>query len=125
MKQELSSQILPPTHPLSILVRKVASRILQHSHLGRIRGESPATPPTHFISPHFGHDPNDQGDTSQAWHPSDDYGSAARDTYGPEKEWDVVVVNDEKVINAMATPGDFLPSLGLYLILRDLNLIFF
>ncbi len=109
MKQELSSQILPPTHPLSIFVRKVASRILQHSHLGRIRGESPPQP-TNFIPPHFDHD---QGDV---WHPTDDYGSAARDTYGPEKEWDVVVVNDESVINAMATPGDFRPLYYRYLL---------
>ena len=28
---------------------------------------------------------------------------------GPEKDWDVIVVDSPKVINAMAAPGTFIP----------------
>lgn len=75
-------------------MRKVTSRILKSSDLGHIIGEAPTPPP---ISPF--------GFADEVWKPSDDYGAAASYTYSPQKEWDVVVVNDKRVVNAMATPG--------------------
>lgn len=93
LKQELAGQVLPPNHPLSLHVRRVASRILRSSNLGRIHGETTVPLST------FGFD-------DDVWKPKDDYGAAARHSYGPEKEWEVVVVHDNKVINAMAAPGE-------------------
>jgi hypothetical protein len=76
------------------------TRILHASNLGSIRGEEKPTVP----SP-FGLGTNAEG---QIWNPDVDVG-AAKDpgaSYGPKKEWDVIVVNDNKVVNAMANPGN-------------------
>ena len=42
-----------------------------------------------------------------AWNPDVEFGAAKEPgpVYGPSKEWDVIVVNDSKMINAMASPG--------------------
>jgi len=109
LKHELADKILPPNHPFSIHVRRVASRILKHSQLGHIRGD---TPRASFAMPRMDFD-------DEVWHPADDYGAAARNTYGPEKEWDVVVVNDNRVINAMATPGLVLVFTGILPVCQD------
>ncbi|KAF9444437.1 hypothetical protein P691DRAFT_677598 [Macrolepiota fuliginosa MF-IS2] len=107
LKQGLAGKTLPPEHPLSIHVRRVASRILKHSNLGYVRGETRTIP-----EPSIGFD-------NEVWTPSDDYGASVRNTYGPEKEWDVIVVNDNKVINAMASPGVILVFTGLLPICQD------
>ena len=81
-------------------VRRVVTRILTSSNLGTIRDEVQPT----FSSP-FGLSSDSEGNT---WNPDADLG-AARDpgaAYGPKKDWDVIVVNDQKVINAMATTGE-------------------
>ncbi|EKM77197.1 hypothetical protein AGABI1DRAFT_122219 [Agaricus bisporus var. burnettii JB137-S8] len=107
-KNEWGNKILPPNHPLSLHVRKVTSRILKSSDLGHIIGEAPTPPP---ISPF--------GFADEVWKPSDDYGAAASYTYSPQKEWDVVVVNDKRVVNAMATPGLILVFTGILPVCRD------
>jgi hypothetical protein len=47
------------------------------------------------------------------WTPEDDYPAMARDTYGPQKEWDVIIVNDKRTANAAASPGGYIRSLSL------------
>lgn len=75
-------------------------RILYASNLGSIRGEEK----TDILSP-FGLGIDAGG---QMWNPDADVG-AAKDpgaSYGPKKEWDVIVVNDKNIVNAMANPGN-------------------
>ena len=92
IKHEFRDRILPPDHPLSIHVRRVTSRILKHSNLGHVRGE---TSPLAIDEPLFG----------STWTLEDPYTATIRETHGPEKEWDVVVVHDKSIINASASPG--------------------
>jgi len=101
MREEMEDAILPPHHPISRHVGRVVSRILHSSNLGIPHGEVQPS-----LSP-FGLRPDFEGD---AWNPDVDFG-AAKDpgpSYGPNKEWDVIVVNNPKMINAMASPGSAL-----------------
>ena len=98
LRNDLQDSILPPNHPLSRNVRRVAARILHSSNLGILPGEAQPS-----LSP-FGMVSNFEGD---AWNPDADYGAATDpgSSYGPNKEWDVIVVDNSNIINAMATPG--------------------
>ncbi|KAJ3566741.1 hypothetical protein NP233_g6814 [Leucocoprinus birnbaumii] len=92
MKAQFRDRILPPNHPLSLHVKKVVTRILHHSNLGKVKGGTPASISLESL---FG----------GVWTPEDDYPAAGRPIYGPEKEWDVIVINDKRIINAAAAPG--------------------
>jgi len=99
MREELKHATLPPDHPLTRHVQRVVKRILHASNLGSIRGEENS-----FVPSPFGLGTDAEG---HMWNPDVDIG-AARDpgsSYGPKKEWDVIVVDDRKVVNAMANPG--------------------
>ena len=99
MREEFKHGILPGNHLLTHHVHRVVKRILHASNLGSIRGEERAVVPS---SMGLGTDAE-----GRVWNPDADVG-AARDpgaSYGPEKEWDVIVVNNMKVVNAMANPG--------------------
>jgi len=103
--QELQGSILPQNHPLDRHVRRVVSRVLHASNLGILRGEAQPS-----LSP-FGMRSDFEGDS---WNPDADFG-AAKDpgpSYGPRKEWDVIVVHDPKMINAMASPGRCNPDVS-------------
>lgn len=115
LRNELQASILPSNHPLSRHVRRVVSRILHASNLGILHGE--AQP---LVSPSFGVRSNFEGD---AWNPDADFGAATDPgpSYGPSKEWDVIVVNDPKMINAMASPGRYTSNISQnkYLLLQS------
>ena len=104
LRDELQHSILPPNHPLSRHVRRVVARIFHASNLGTLREE--AQP-----SLSFGVRSSSEGD---AWNPDGDFGAATDPgpSYGPSKEWDVIVVNNPKVINAMATPGRYTSNIS-------------
>ena len=110
LRNELQASILPPYHPLSRHVRRVVSRILHASNLGILHGEA--------HSP-FGVRSNFEGDN---WNPDADLGAATdpNPAYGPSKEWDVIVVDDPKMINAMASPGRYTSNVSQnnYLLLQ-------
>ncbi|RXW19816.1 hypothetical protein EST38_g6040 [Candolleomyces aberdarensis] len=86
-------------------VRRVVSRILTASNLGLLHGEQPA----HATL--FG---DSFGEFSE-------FGASTRPTeaYGPEKKWDVIVVDDKKTVNAMATPGVVVVFTGILPVCRD------
>ncbi|TFK19216.1 peptidase M48 family protein [Coprinopsis marcescibilis] len=94
--QTMGHHILPPNHPITIHVRRVVSRILTASNLGVIRGERRPAETLLGVADLFGgYDGfSDVGATTQP-----------NESYGPDKEWEVLVVNDRKMINAMAGPG--------------------
>lgn len=83
---------LPSTHPLSRHVLRVASRILSASNLGVVRVES-----ANSVSML----PFAQGRDGGGYRSN----SSANDS-GSTVTWDVVVVNNPKIINALATPGN-------------------
>ena len=89
--QEFRGKILPPNHPLTQVVRGVVTRILEASNLGSLKTE-----PT-FIQ---------QIGTSieDLWHAD----VQNRDEPVPGsggREWRLMVVDDPKVVNAMASFG--------------------
>ena len=106
-------QILPPTHPVSRHVRRVVSRILSASNLGLLSGE-PEARETLFGFDNFG----GFGGFSS---PDSDFGASAHpsESYGPRKEWDVIVVNDKKTVNAMAAPGVVVVFTGILPVCQD------
>lgn len=106
IKHEFRDRILPPDHPLSVHVRRVTSRILKHSNLGHVRGETSSLA---IDEPLFG----------STWTLEDPYAATIRETHGPEKEWDVVVVHDKSIINASASPGLITVYTGILPICRD------
>ena len=91
-KHKFRDRILPPDHPLSIYVHRVTARILKHSNLGHIRRE------TRFLE-------TDEPVFGSIWIPEDAYVVTTRETHSPEKEWEIVVVHDMRIVNASALPG--------------------
>lgn len=94
--KEFRGKILPPNHPLTQVVREVVTRILEASNLGSLKAE-----PT-FIQ---------QTGTSieDLWHAD----AQAREDPVPGsggREWRLMVVNDPKVVNAMASFGQRLTA---------------
>lgn len=75
---------------LSKHVRRVVSRILSASNLGVIRGDSRSSAV-----------PQGEQDTG-FWNPDE---GVENTTAASTKEWDVIVVNDPKMVNAFASPG--------------------
>jgi hypothetical protein len=108
IRKEAAAATLPPHHPVSIHVRRVVSRILEANNLGVLHDE---TPPKRSVSL-FGA-LTDPADMADSWNPDAHFGGDSRETpktgmapvYGPQKVWDVIVVNDQKTVNAMASPG--------------------
>jgi hypothetical protein len=86
--------MLPPNHMLSRHVRRVVSRILAASNLGVIRGGDLSSSYTSGIARAVGAD---------GWDPDAELGVGAQKQ---EREWDIMVVNDPKMVNAQAVPGD-------------------
>lgn len=102
-RAEFEHATLPSTHPLTRRVRHVVSRILSASNLGVVRGDSSDNPiPTlPFVQGKDGYPSN-----------------SSTNTLGSTVEWDVIVVNDRRVINALATPGNY-PLLSLSWIFKE------
>ncbi|KAG6843551.1 hypothetical protein H0H93_000650, partial [Arthromyces matolae] len=108
---EYRQSILPPNHVLSKHVKRVVTRILAASNLGHIRGESSSeqylgTPPVPVVmNSMFGGGQDEQQEAS--WDPDSQRGSRNDSSSSgrmSERQWDVIVVNDLKTINAMAVP---------------------
>jgi hypothetical protein len=100
-REQFRDQMFPPNHPITKHVRRVVSRILSSSNLGTLSDErlTPVGPPI----------PNVDGDF---WNPDVNPGGLERPP-AVDKEWDVVVVNNHKIVNASATPGEFVGGLDI------------
>ncbi|EAU81629.1 peptidase M48 family protein [Coprinopsis cinerea okayama7 len=112
--QTSGNRILPPNHPITRHVRRVVSRILTASNLGTLRGEK--RPEDTMFG--FGNVFGGFGGFST---PDSDFGAATQpnESYGPEKEWDVIVVNDRNMVNAMAAPGVVVVFTGILPVCQD------
>ncbi|GLB43055.1 putative peptidase family M48 [Lyophyllum shimeji] len=113
--QEYRERTLPYNHPISRHVRRVVSRILAASNLGHIRGEPPEA---HFNAPATYHA---EAGEEAPWDPDTRFQSPSGNVgpYGHQKEWDVIVVNDPKMINAQALPGLIIVYTGILPVCKD------
>jgi len=98
--------LLPDNHVITLHVRRVVSRILTASNLGTIKGEKKP------------------GDSifSGMFHTGDaDFGGsgAPSEAVGPQKEWEVLVVNDKRTVNAMCAPGVVVVYTGILPVCHD------
>ena len=91
--QEFGRKALPTNHPLTVHVRKVVNRLLEANNLGHLKSSGkPATVRT----------PDD------VWDPDVGFGSGRAEQIQPGvggHEWELMVVNDDKIVNAMAAYG--------------------
>lgn len=93
-------QVLPPNHPLTRHVRRVASRIISSSHLGTVSGDGPA--PQLLVFPN--------GEDMDVWNP-DVKIEADKPGGFSGRQWEVIVIDDKRMVNAFAVPGErFRPS---------------
>ena len=89
---EFEDRILPANHPITRHVHRVVSQLLEASDLGMLQSSSTSKP---------------SADDDGFWH--DDPFAAARphdsSPAGGGKEWHLLVVNDPKIVNALASFG--------------------
>lgn len=126
---ELSNQfrgkLLPPSHVITQHVHRVVSRILDANDLGTLRGD-PRTPrmlARTVLQPSLGGFGNgdEQEGSPDLWDP-DANATTGRHDMAPKlgrKEWNLLVVNDEKVVNAMAAPGTVVVFTGILPVAKD------
>ncbi|KAI0367886.1 hypothetical protein BV20DRAFT_1023600 [Pilatotrama ljubarskyi] len=100
---EFKGKVLPPNHPITRHVRRVVTRILEANNLGTL----------------------DAPDVHTRLLPSADIWTAGEvDRIPPEvggREWHLFVVNDDKVVNAMASFGDIVVFTGILPVAKDEN----
>jgi metalloendopeptidase OMA1, mitochondrial len=90
-------------------VHRVVSRILDANDLGKLRGD-PRTlraPARTVLQPSRGFGSNGDGEEGppDLWDPDANATGWRSGAQGAGKEWNLLVVNDEKIVNAMAAPG--------------------
>lgn len=101
---------LPPNHLLSRHVHRVVSRILSASTLGVIRG---GDVPFSLID-------DRSGGGGDGWNPYTELEVGASGTTPTEQmEWDVMVVNNPKIVNAHVVPGHIVIFTGILPICQD------
>ncbi|KAI9511952.1 peptidase family M48-domain-containing protein [Russula earlei] len=106
LSNQFLGKLLPPSHVITQQVHRIVSRILEANDLGTLRGDQRTPPPTRAVpQPSFGFTDGggDEG-PPDLWDP-DATGHGAVSGTASRREWNLLVVNDEKVVNAMAAPG--------------------
>ena len=103
--QEFQGQVLPRDHPLTRHVRRVASRIITSSNLGTVRGEATVSQLSNFQDVW-----NMDGVTKSTENASKNLS---------EKEWEVIVIHNQRLVNAFAVPGLVAVSTGMLPICQD------
>ncbi|KAI0822120.1 peptidase family M48-domain-containing protein [Trametes gibbosa] len=102
--QEFKGKILPPNHPLSRHIRRVVERILEANGLGTLKAPEVAG--------------------TQVRPSADVWSAVDPDLIPPEvggKEWHLFVVNDDSVVNAMASFGNIIVFTGILPVAKDEN----
>jgi metalloendopeptidase OMA1, mitochondrial len=102
--KEFKGNILPPNHPIVRRVRRVAQRILEANDLGTLRSVEYPRGRLQTRDVVFGSEMY-EGEVFGG----EKYGGggtkAGVRTPLSEKVWNLIVVDDMKMVNAMATPG--------------------
>ncbi|EMD35709.1 hypothetical protein CERSUDRAFT_156412 [Gelatoporia subvermispora B] len=108
LQAEFRGKILPPHHPLVRHIRRVVSRILEENELGSLHDDA---------QPHRVRVPDD------VWMPDDDaargMGTGAGAGKERQKEWTLLVVNDDTVVNAAVSFGTILVFTGILPAMQD------
>ncbi|KAL0948029.1 hypothetical protein HGRIS_010654 [Hohenbuehelia grisea] len=109
-------KILPPNHPLTLHVQRIVQRVLTANHLGSITSSQSASvkaPPRHSDEVIWDGTGGDFNGSSVAAGLGHDQERIA------ERQWEVVVVNDKKIVNAAASPGLVFVFTGMLPITQD------
>ncbi|KAH7925782.1 hypothetical protein BV22DRAFT_1010518 [Leucogyrophana mollusca] len=107
---EFDGKILPANHPITRHVRRVVTGILESSNLGSLRSSEPSRPRRGIEDVFWGEDPfSTPSDSVEANNVPESGG----------KEWNLLVVNDPKIVNAMATFGNIIVFTGILPICKD------
>lgn len=90
--QEFGSKILPQNHPQTRYVRRIVTQLLEASNLGTLKSDPSSVAPGRVV-------PQDM------WTP--DSGRTEDVVPGSGgREWQLMVVKDDKMVNAMASFGE-------------------
>ncbi|KAJ8514345.1 hypothetical protein ONZ45_g8118 [Pleurotus djamor] len=114
---EYRDKILPPNHPLTLHVQGIVQRILTSSNLGMVK--APHQPI--FLQPSS----QPVSTSEDLWGVEEDaYNNAAASTSQDtnrisQRDWEVVVINDQQVVNAAASPGIVFVFTGMLPITQD------
>lgn len=92
---EFRGKILPSNHPVTRHVQRVVTSILESSDLGHLRSSEPSRSSAQAADYFWTEDPFTIGRPS---------GESSTPESGG-KEWNLLVVNDPSIVNAMATFG--------------------
>lgn len=105
--EQFKNKILPADHPLATQIRGIVSRILTANGLGRLRDQGPSggTKAVRSVD-----DWSQPAGEEELWNPdlqsADQYQtSAIPNVEGAAGEWDLIVVNDKRFVNAYADIG--------------------
>ncbi|KAF8259043.1 hypothetical protein EI94DRAFT_1752577 [Lactarius quietus] len=118
LSKEYRSKLLPPSHVITQHIHRIVSRILEANELGTLRGDQRVPAPPRILS---GFTRLVNGGSEEAvpdlWDP-DSTGPSTANGFG-KKEWNLLVVNDNKVVNAMAAPGTVVVFTGILPVAKD------
>ncbi|KIK36189.1 hypothetical protein CY34DRAFT_811477 [Suillus luteus UH-Slu-Lm8-n1] len=106
---EFRGKILPSNHSVTRHVQRVVSRILESSDLGQLRSSEPRRSLGEALDDFWSENPFTSGRPS---------GESSTPESGG-KEWNLLVVNDPSVVNAMATFGNIVVFTGILPICKD------
>ncbi|KAI0321738.1 peptidase family M48-domain-containing protein [Amylostereum chailletii] len=110
LMDEFKGKVLPSDHVITRHIHRVVSRILEANDLGSLRSLEPQTNMP-FESVLFGTEDRVFEDSWSSNTP------AAPDS--ARKTWNLLVVNDSKMVNAMATPGAIVVFTGILPVCQD------
>ncbi|KAI0076651.1 hypothetical protein K474DRAFT_1597625 [Panus rudis PR-1116 ss-1] len=108
---EFRGKILPPNHPITRHVRRVVIQILDANNLGTLKSSAPQRK-VHPVS-----------ESEVLWNP-DGSESGRTEEVVPGvggREWELMVVHDDKVVNAMASYGNIVVFTGILPVAKDEN----
>ncbi|KAH8105371.1 peptidase family M48-domain-containing protein [Cristinia sonorae] len=108
---EFKGKILPADHPLTRHVRRVVTRLLDANDLGTLRSSGL---PRRLQHQH-------QSDPDGLWNPDAEEVGRTEDVAPGVggREWELLVVNDDKVVNAMASYGNVIVFTGILPVAKD------
>jgi hypothetical protein len=119
LSKEYRENLLPPSHVITQHVHRIVSRILEANNLGTLRGDGRVpTPPRGLLQSALGFGKSRSEEAApDLWDPDSDVRDTANG-FG-KKEWNLLVVNDKKVVNAMAAPGTVVVFTGILPVAKD------
>ncbi|KAG2158779.1 peptidase family M48-domain-containing protein [Suillus bovinus] len=105
---EFRGKILPSNHAVTRHVQRVVNRILESSDLGHLRSSEPRRSLLEAPEDFWSEDPFTTGRPGEL-----------STTESGSKEWNLLVVNDPSIVNAMATFGNIVVFTGILPICKD------